>query len=81
MTRTIVALHEQDKSWLEQYSRLHHQSMAETIRQAITCYRSQFSAKSEHQVLRETAGLWHGRATDGLDYQQELRDEWGETAR
>jgi hypothetical protein len=76
MTRTIVTVAEQDKDWLTSYSRLKHQSMAETIRQAIHHYREQVAAESEARVLWETAGIWRLHGKDGLDYQRQLRAEW-----
>jgi hypothetical protein len=33
--RTIITLPEEDKQWLESYSRAHHISMAEAIRRGI----------------------------------------------
>ena len=76
MTRMLVTIHERDKAWLEQYSRLHHQSMAETVRQAVHSYRDRGASQSAIQVLRETAGIWRHRGKDGLEHQRELRGEW-----
>lgn len=76
MVRTVITLPESDKEWLEEYSERHHQSMAETVRQAIRCYQMQASGHETENILRETAGMWRHRGKDGLEYQCELREEW-----
>ena len=76
MIRTIVTMEESDKEWLDHYSHLHQQSLAETIRQAIHSYQAQASTGGRDQMLKETAGIWKGRNRDGLDHQRELRREW-----
>lgn len=76
MTRTIITLEESEKRWLEDYSHREHQSMAETVRQAIRAYRDKVSAEGEGEVLRQTAGMWRDRREDGLRYQERLRNEW-----
>ena len=78
MTRTIITLDEGAKRWLEDYSHRQHQSMAETVRQAICAYRHRVTVESEGEILRETAGIWRDRQEDGLRYQERLRDEWEE---
>lgn len=77
MIRTIITIPESDKEWLDRYSHLHHQSIAETVRQAIHCYQShQVESEEDDAVLRETAGIWRSRGRDGLAYERELRQEW-----
>ena len=73
MTRTIISLEEQDKSWLERRARETGVPMAEVIREAI---RRMQRAEDESfdQVLAATRGLW--RKGDGLRYQRKLRREW-----
>ena len=73
MTRIIISLEEQDKSWLERKAREAGVPMAEVVRQAI---RRMQLAEDEtlDQVLESTRGLW--RKGDGLRYQQKLRGEW-----
>ena len=76
MVRTVITLPESDKKWLEEYSERHDQSMAETVRQAIRCYQARTSGEPTENILRETAGMWHHRDKDGLQYQRDLREEW-----
>ncbi|MFW5802854.1 MAG: CopG family transcriptional regulator [Verrucomicrobiota bacterium] len=76
MVRTIITIPKPDKEWLDRYSHMHHQSIAETVRQAIHCYQFQIESEDDDTVLRETAGLWRDRGKDGLVYQREMRDEW-----
>ena len=76
MIRTIISLAEQDKRWLDSYSRSHHQSLAETVRQAIKTLRECSETETEKQILQQTSGLWKDRGVDGLNYAADLRDEW-----
>jgi hypothetical protein len=77
MTRTLIAISEDDKMWLDHYSRTHQQSMAETIRQAVSDFRERLSGHVQDTLLEETAGIWRHKAVDALDYARGLRDEWG----
>lgn len=76
MTRTIISLKNDDKKWLDDYSHLRHQSMAETIRQALKKYREWMSPKTQNHILHSTHGLWKRKKIDGLKYTKQLRDEW-----
>ncbi|PIU94189.1 MAG: hypothetical protein COZ06_00160 [Armatimonadetes bacterium CG_4_10_14_3_um_filter_66_18] len=76
MTRTLITISEDDKRWLDHYSRAHQQSMAETIRQAVSDFRTRLSGHTQDALLEETAGIWRRRAVDALDYTRGLRDEW-----
>lgn len=78
MTRTIVSISDEDKAWLDHYSRRHHQSLAETVRQAVGHFRARMARSVEGSVLQETAGIWQHKQVDGLSYTDALRSEWGE---
>jgi len=73
MTRTIISLEEQDKSWLERKAREAGVPMAEVVRQAIRRMQ-QADDQSFDQLLESTKGVW--RKGDGLRYQRKLREEW-----
>lgn len=73
MTRTIISLEEQDKSWLERKAREAGVPMAEVVRQAIRRMK-QAEDETLDQLLESTRGLW--RKGDGLRYQRKLRQEW-----
>ena len=80
MTRTIITLSDEDKKWLEHYSHVSHQSIAKTIRVAITFYRTQQKTSVKKDALSKTAGLWRARRKDALDHVEDLRREWDRTA-
>lgn len=76
MVRTVIALDEEDKRWLDRRAELEGVPMTELIRRAVRLLRSQTPAehRSLDELLRATSGLWkHG---DGSAYQERLRREW-----
>ena len=73
MTRMILSLGDQDKSWLEQKAHREGVSMAEVVRQAVRRMQ-RAEEESLDQVLAATRGLW--RKGDGLRYQRSVRREW-----
>jgi len=76
MTRTIVSIPEDEKKWLESYSRRRRISSAEVVRRAIREYRRKESQKSLAGILSETAGTWTSVKGDTRDYVDALRKEW-----
>jgi|APLak6261686239_1056169.scaffolds.fasta_scaffold05363_2 hypothetical protein len=79
MQRTLINLKPDDKAWLDKQAKMRRVPMAELVRQAVHAYRvrEEICGHSDWpQRVRETAGLWRG--SDGLDYQQRLRDEWND---
>lgn len=76
MVRTVIALDEDDKRWLDRKAKEEGVPMTELIRRAVRLLRRQ--APSAHDslddLLRTTSGLW--RHDDGLSYQERLRGEW-----
>lgn len=73
MTRMILSLESQEKSWLERRSREMGVSMAEIVRLAVRRMRHA-EEESLDQVLKATSGIW--RRGDGLRYQRKIRREW-----
>ena len=72
--RTIITISDEDKSWLESYSKATGMPMAEVVRTAITRLRRQESGSAYHALVEQTRGIW--KKGDGLAYQQRLRSEW-----
>lgn len=75
MVRTIIALDEEDKAWLDDRARAEGVPMTELIRRAVRLLRSAPEAPSNDELLERTRGIW--RSGDGLEHQQRMRDEWG----
>jgi hypothetical protein len=76
MKRTIITVPDEIKEWLDNYSYLHHQSVAETIRIALEEYKEKRNRETEKDSIKKTAGLWKSRKLDGLEYVERLRKEW-----
>lgn len=76
MTRTIITLPDELKEWLDNYSHIHHQSLAETIRCAIKEYKKNKQDEVKNDILYKTSGIWKNRKIDGLEYVENLRKEW-----
>ena len=72
--RTIITLSENDKNWLESYSKTSGISMAEAVRRGISQLREKEEKNVFKVLLEETRGIW-GKE-DGLDYQEKIRSEW-----
>ncbi len=72
--RTIITLPEEDKAWLEGYSKTRNISMAEAIRQGIRKLKESMQQDNYRNVLNQTKGMW--QAGDGLVYQKKIRSEW-----
>ena len=76
MIRTVLSLADSDKRWLDQQASLQHVPMTEVVRQAVQALRAarQQNGDDFQALLAGTSGIWsHG---DGLDWQQNARDEW-----
>lgn len=72
--RLIISLPDEDKLWLEGYSRVHKISVAEAIRQGIGQLKKNQRQRTYEQLVERTSGLW--KKGDGLEYQIEMRAEW-----
>jgi hypothetical protein len=67
---------EQEKRWLEDYSRAHEISLAGSIREAISLLKKSKLDSKKGDILTRSAGALKGKIKDGLAYQKEIRDEW-----
>ena len=77
MSRTIVSLPDEDKTWLARQASAQRVPMSELVRRAVREYRERHgNGKSGRlsELLDSTRGSWkHG---DGLRYQSNTRKEW-----
>jgi len=74
MTRTVVAIDNDIKRWIDIKAAQEGVPMTELVRRALRQYRER-EEQSIDKLLDETSGIW--TTGDGLEYQQGLRDEWG----
>ena len=72
--RTIITISEEDKTWLEAYSKAFNVSVAEVIRQGIKRLRETDEPEAYLKLVENTRGIW--KQGDGLRYQIGLRSEW-----
>ncbi len=72
--RTIITLSEEDKIWLESYSKALNISVAEAIRQGIGRLREAKMQEGYERLVDNTRGLWN--KGNGLKSQMNLRAEW-----
>ena len=77
MSRTIVSLPDEDKTWLARQASAQRVPMSELVRRAVREDRGRHgNGKSGRltELLNSTRGTWkHG---DGLRYQSNTRKEW-----
>jgi hypothetical protein len=71
--RTLIDLKAEQRLMLDQFCAERNISMAKAIRMALNHFFKDI--KPDDQKL-EGQGLWSHKKTDGLQIQQELRDEW-----
>ena len=72
--RTIITISEDDKVWLENYSRTWRISAAEAIRRGIARLRDEEGGSIYKKIVNETRGIW--KQGNGLEYQTRVRSEW-----
>ena len=72
--RTIITISDDDKAWLETYSRLRKISMAEAIRRSISYLKTREAEDTYKTLVDKTRGIW--QKGDGLEYQKQMRSEW-----
>jgi hypothetical protein len=72
--RTIITISDEDKLWLENYSKSQGVSVAEAIRRGITRLKAEEGKFFYQLIVRETKGIW--QKGDGLEYQKKVRSEW-----
>ncbi len=78
MVRTVIGLQKEDKIWLDRQAVEEQVSMAQLVRRAVRRYREACERQDRplEQLLADTSGIWTGG--DGLAYQNEIREEWGD---
>lgn len=76
MTRTIISLSIDDKTWLDRKARQERIPMTRLVQRAIRQLRKESEANPTgfDLLLRETSGL--RKSGDGLAVQRKLRGEW-----
>jgi hypothetical protein len=72
--RTIITVSDEDKLWLENYSKSQGVSVAETIRRGIARLKDEEGKPFYQLAVKETKGIW--QQGDGLEYQKNVRSEW-----
>ncbi len=72
--RTIITISDEDKLWLESYSKAHNVSVAEAVRRGIFLLRKTRGKTTYKTLIKETMGTWE--KGDGLKYQEKIREEW-----
>jgi hypothetical protein len=72
--RIIVTIPDEDKLWLEGYSKVHKISVAEAIRQGIGHLKKSHRHTIYQGLVERTSGIWH--KGDGLEYQRKIHSEW-----
>jgi hypothetical protein len=72
--RIIISIPDEDKLWLEGYSKVHQISVAEAIRQGIGQLKRNQRQQTYQQLAKRTSGIWQG--IEGLEYQRKIRAEW-----
>jgi hypothetical protein len=72
--RTIITLPEEDKRWLQSYSRAHDISLAEAVRQGVQKLRISEQQELYRCLVDSTKGIW--KKDNGLEYQENIRSEW-----
>lgn len=72
--KTTINISDEEKLWLESYSKARGISTAEAIREAIARLREQQDPLGYQSLIAQTKGVW--KKGDGLDYQRNLRSEW-----
>ena len=73
-SRTIITLPEEDKKWLQSYSRAHDISLAEAVRQGVQKLRVAEQQELYRSLVANTKGIW--KKGNGLKYQESIRSEW-----
>jgi len=72
--RTIITLPQEDKEWLEEYSKAHMLSVAQAICKGVRKLRETEGLQSYRALVEKTRGVW--KQGDGLRYQVKSRSEW-----
>ena len=70
-----MALDNDTKQWVDIKAAIEGVPMTELVRRALQQYR-EHEEQAVERLLSETSGIW--TAGDGLEYQERLRDKWGQ---
>ena len=73
--RTIITISEEDKKWLDGYSRSRKLSRAEAIRQALKEFKQRHQKSTYKEAIERTFGSWGGKQGDALEYVRQLRKD------
>jgi hypothetical protein len=73
-SRTIITLSEEDKKWLQSYSKAHDISLAEAVRQGVQKLKIAEQQELYRSLVKNTKGIW--KKGNGLEYQEIIRSEW-----
>ena len=71
MVRTVIAIDEDIKSWIDTKSAQEGVSMTEVVRRALQLLKDQDALRFEAELAR-TSGIWSGG--DGLGFQKKERE-------
>jgi hypothetical protein len=74
MARTVVAIDDDDKRWLDEKAAEEGVPMTELVRRAIRRYREAEAEPTFQELVQRSKGIW--RRGDGLAWQEKLRGEW-----
>ena len=72
--RTIITISDEEKTWLQSYSRARGISLAEAMRRGIQRLRQTEQQELYKTLVESTRGVW--KKGDGLKYQESIRSEW-----
>ena len=72
MARIVIDLPEEDLRQLDNLKNIRHVPRAEIIRQAV----SRYLVINRVDDPSNAFGLWSGVLGDGVDYENQLREEW-----
>jgi len=73
VVRTVIAIDEDIKSWIDTKAAQDGVSMTEVVRRALKLLKDQDALRFEEELAR-TSGIWSGG--DGLEFQQKEREGW-----
>jgi metal-responsive CopG/Arc/MetJ family transcriptional regulator len=69
--QTTIDIPEEQVAQIDQLSRTRNISRDEIVSRALTVY-----LESRERALDDSAGAWANSQGDGVQYQQQIRDEW-----
>jgi hypothetical protein len=72
--RIIITIPDEDKLWLDVYTKVNKISLAEAIRQGVNQLKQGQRQKTYQRLVESTHGIW--KKGNGLAYQGKMRDEW-----